>query len=112
MIDFIDGVLEPALWFWADWSLGWGLLVLLVGGWLLLERLRRTAVPIQGAPSQLFQACRAQLALRRRATLASHELVCSPLTLGLYHPMILVPPTWTELPEQAQRGSLLHELAH
>ncbi len=95
------------------WMLGAGLLFARrVGGWLFLERLRRTAVPVQGAPSQLCQACRAQLALRRRATLASHELVRSPLTLGPYRPMILVPPTWTELPEQAQRGSLLHELAH
>ena len=39
-------------------------------------------------------------------------MVGSPLTLGLYRPMILVPPSWTESPEHVQRGSLLHELAH
>jgi beta-lactamase regulating signal transducer with metallopeptidase domain/HEAT repeat protein/protein involved in polysaccharide export with SLBB domain len=81
-------------------------------GWLLLGRMRRTAFPLQGASSQIFQACRAQLALRRQATLASHAAVCSPVTLGLYRPVILVPPSWSELPEQTQRASLLHELAH
>jgi beta-lactamase regulating signal transducer with metallopeptidase domain/protein involved in polysaccharide export with SLBB domain len=95
------------------WTLGVGFLFARrLGGWLILERLRRTAIPIQGAPSQLLQECRAQLALGRRAALASHPAVRSPITLGLHRPMILVPPNWTELPEPAQRGSLLHELAH
>jgi beta-lactamase regulating signal transducer with metallopeptidase domain len=95
------------------WACGVGiLLVRRTGGWLLLERLRRTAVPVQATPSQVFQACRAELALRRRVVLASHPMVGSPLTLGLYRPMILVPPSWMESPEQVQRASLLHELAH
>ena len=81
-------------------------------GWLFLERLRRTAVPVQGMPSQVFQTCQTQLALRRPVTLASHVAVGSPLTIGLYRPLILVPPSWMELPEATQRGSLLHELAH
>src|SRR5262249_53726754 len=81
-------------------------------GWLFLARLRRTAVPVQGAPWQVFQACRAQFALRRPATLASHPAAGSPLTIGLYHPLILVPPSWMDLPEATQRASLLHELAH
>src|SRR5207248_2181731 len=63
-------------------------------GWLFLERLRRTAVPVQGMPSQVFQTCQTQLALRRPVTLASHVAVGSPLTIGLYRPLILVPPSW------------------
>lgn len=95
------------------WILGAGLLFARrLGGWLLLERMRRTAVPIQGQAFQVFQSCAAQLALRRSATLASHGAVHSPITLGLHRPMILVPLSWPELPEHVQRASLLHELAH
>lgn len=95
------------------WVLGAGLLFARwLGGWLLLERLRRTAMRVDGTPAQVFQACRTRLAVRRQATLASHPAVHSPFTLGLYRPTILVPPSWKELPEQVQRGSLLHECAH
>lgn len=83
-----------------------------IGGWILLERTRRTAAPVEGIPLQLFQDCRTQLGVRRPVTLATHPMVHSPLTLGLHRPRILVPPTWPELSVQVQRGSLLHELAH
>src|SRR2546425_6989262 len=43
MIDFIDGVLEPALWFLADWSLRWALLIVLLAAWLIIVRPRRSA---------------------------------------------------------------------
>src|SRR5207245_11467889 len=76
------------------------------------EGLRRTAVPVQGNAFQVFQACAARLASRRKASFASHAAVCSPIMLGLHRPIILVPPSWSELPEHAQRASLLHELAH
>jgi beta-lactamase regulating signal transducer with metallopeptidase domain/HEAT repeat protein/protein involved in polysaccharide export with SLBB domain len=92
-----------------------GVLVLLlrwVGGWLLLRRLRRDAVTVHGAPATLFAACRAELGLRRRVRLATHPLVRSPLTCGLWRPAVLVPTGWPDLPEPAQRGTLLHELAH
>jgi HEAT repeat protein/beta-lactamase regulating signal transducer with metallopeptidase domain len=92
-----------------------GVLVLLarrVGGWLLLERLRRSAGPVGAGLAQLFETCRTELRLRRRATLATHPLVGSPVTLGLLRPTVLVPPTWPDLPAHVQRGGLLHELAH
>jgi HEAT repeat protein len=92
-----------------------GMLVLILrrlGGWLLLERMRRTALAVQGAPADVFLACRKELGLRRPATLATHPRVRSPITLGLLHPTILVPANWPDLPESTQRGSLLHELAH
>jgi beta-lactamase regulating signal transducer with metallopeptidase domain len=95
------------------WILGVSIQLLRrAGGWLILKRMRRNAVPVQGASLGVFQTCRAQLALRRQVTLAAHSSIRSPVTLGLHRPMILVPPSWTELPEQARRGSLLHELAH
>jgi beta-lactamase regulating signal transducer with metallopeptidase domain/HEAT repeat protein len=88
------------------------LVVRCLGGWFLLERLRRTAVPLDGSAVEVFTACRAELGMRRRVTLAAHPLIRSPLTLGLGRPTILVSPSWSELPPQDQRGSLLHELAH
>jgi HEAT repeat protein/beta-lactamase regulating signal transducer with metallopeptidase domain len=92
-----------------------GVLVLLarwVGGCLVLRRLRREAVTVQGASARLFESCRAELGVRRRARLATHPLVRSPLTCGLWRPTVLVPPGWLDLPEPARRGTLLHELAH
>jgi HEAT repeat protein/beta-lactamase regulating signal transducer with metallopeptidase domain/protein involved in polysaccharide export with SLBB domain len=83
-----------------------------LGGWLFLERLRRQAIPVPATALGLFESCRAEMGLRRRAVLAVHPQVGSPLTLGLFCPAILVPPTWANLPEHAQRGALLHELAH
>src|SRR5207245_1730897 len=95
------------------WLLGVAILLARrLGGWLLLERMRRTALPVQGNSLQVLQACVARLALRRKAILAAHATVCSPITLGLHRPMILVPPSWSDLPEPVQRASLLHELAH
>jgi HEAT repeat protein/beta-lactamase regulating signal transducer with metallopeptidase domain len=98
-------------------ALLWGagvvlLLVRLVGGWLLLTRLRRTAVLLDGAAAELLAACRTQLGLRRPVALAVHAAVGSPVTLGLFRSTVLVPPDWPGLEEPTRRGSLLHELAH
>jgi HEAT repeat protein/beta-lactamase regulating signal transducer with metallopeptidase domain/protein involved in polysaccharide export with SLBB domain len=92
-----------------------GVLVLLVrcaAGWFFLERLRRHAKPVTPAAAALFESCRAEAGLRRRAALATHPDVGSPVTLGLFRPSVVVPPAWAELPEPAQRAALLHELAH
>ncbi len=83
-----------------------------VGGWLLLERMRRAAIPLAGAAVKVFETSRADLGLRRPVSLAAHPMIRSPITLGLFRPAILVPPSWPELPFHVQRGSLLHELAH
>jgi beta-lactamase regulating signal transducer with metallopeptidase domain len=82
------------------------------GGWLFLRRLVRSAEPVQGPCAALFAACKAELGLRRRATLATHAQVRSPITLGLFRPIVLVPAGWADLAAPMQRGALLHELAH
>src|SRR5207237_10109294 len=43
MIDFIDRLLEPVLWFLAEWSLRWALLIVLLAAWLIIVRPRRSA---------------------------------------------------------------------
>jgi beta-lactamase regulating signal transducer with metallopeptidase domain len=88
------------------------LLVRLLGGWLLLWRLRRSAVQLDGADAELLMACRTLLGLRRPVTLAVHGEVGSPITLGLLRATVLVPPDWPDLEEPTRRGTLLHELAH
>jgi HEAT repeat protein/beta-lactamase regulating signal transducer with metallopeptidase domain len=81
-------------------------------GWLLLKRIQQAAVPVEGAPAQLFEACCGELRVRRRVTFAMHPAVRSPITAGLLQPAILVPVTWPALPEGVQRGGILHELGH
>ena len=44
MTHFIDAILEPALWFAADWSLRWAALIVLVALALWMLRPRRTAL--------------------------------------------------------------------
>jgi hypothetical protein len=81
-------------------------------GWLYLRRLARSAEPVQGPCAELFAACQAELGLRNRATAATHPHVRSPITLGLFRPLVLVPAGWAEQPAPMQRAGLLHELAH
>lgn len=88
------------------------LLARLAVGFLVLGRLRRTALPAPEDSLRLLAECRAALGLGRPVRLAVHPCVHSPITLGLFRPTILVPPAWSALPEAARRGSLLHELAH
>jgi beta-lactamase regulating signal transducer with metallopeptidase domain/HEAT repeat protein len=96
-----------------SWLAGVALMLARLGiGFLVLGRLRRTAVPASEESLRLLAVCRAELGLGRRVCLAVHARVHSPITLGLFHPIIVVPPAWSELPEAARRGSLLHELAH
>jgi len=98
-------------------ALGWsaGAVVLLLrwgcGCWFL-RRLRRTSVEIQGPAADVFIACRAELGVRNTVRLAAHPLIRSPVLLGFFRPLILVPLDWPQLPADVQRGALLHELAH
>jgi beta-lactamase regulating signal transducer with metallopeptidase domain/HEAT repeat protein len=81
-------------------------------GWLFLTRLRRSAALVTGDSAELFDLCREQLHLRCRVSLASHLAIGSPVTFGLWRPIVLVPLFWLDLPHAVQRAGLLHELAH
>ncbi len=94
---------------------GLGVLILLIrwlGGEWFLWRLRREAVDVQGSAMEMFAACRGELDVRGRVRLAAHPRVRSPVLLGLFRLLILVPPDWPQLPVDVQRAALLHELAH
>ncbi len=52
MIDFIDRVLAPWLWLFADWSLRWAMLIVVLVVWLLVVRPRRSATRYAAARGQ------------------------------------------------------------
>ncbi len=84
----------------------------LVLGSLWLARLRREATPAGPAALALLQHCREELGVTRRAGLVTHPAVTSPVLLGGWRPCIVLPPDWEDLPADARRVSLLHELTH
>ena len=96
------------------WLIG-SLVVLarLAVGWWSLSRLRRAASPLVGPSRATFdQARRAAVPSRRRIEAATHPAVGSPIALGGWSPVILLPTTWDTWTEADQRAALLHELAH
>jgi protocatechuate 3,4-dioxygenase beta subunit len=88
------------------------LLARLGGGWLLLGRLRAGAEAVDERSALLFEECRRSVRLTRPIALAVHPGVGSPVVMGGWRPLILVPPDWQNWPEPHRRACLLHELAH
>ncbi len=92
-----------------------GVLIFLVrwiAGSLFLRRLRDTAIDVDAATTELFQACKRELLVSRRVRLAVHHGVASPVLIDPRGLAILLPASWAQLPPALQRASLLHELAH
>jgi beta-lactamase regulating signal transducer with metallopeptidase domain len=98
-------------------ALGWTTgaayhLARLAAGWLVLARLRRTAVPVDADQAAILADALRSLGLRRRVGLAMHPTISSPVTLGGFRPLVLVPADWPGWPEPRRRAALLHELSH
>jgi BlaR1 peptidase M56 len=84
----------------------------LIGGRVVLSRLRRSALEVDEASLRLLDDCRNALGLSRLAALASHPAVGTPVALGGWRPLILVPLDWNTWPNSQKRACLLHELTH
>ncbi|MFI5455562.1 MAG: carboxypeptidase regulatory-like domain-containing protein [Isosphaerales bacterium] len=84
----------------------------LLGGRLLLAKLRAHAVPGGEASDRLLDECRRALRLSRPVALAAHPAVASPVAIGGRRALVLVPPDWDGWPESHRRDCLLHELTH
>jgi beta-lactamase regulating signal transducer with metallopeptidase domain/protocatechuate 3,4-dioxygenase beta subunit len=84
----------------------------LIGGMLLLARLRHEAGEVDERSRRLLDDCTRAIPLSRRVDLAAHPMVGSPLTLGGLRPAILVPLDWVSWTDADRRICLLHELAH
>lgn len=101
----------PAL---ALWALG-GLLVVapLILGVLHSVLLGVRAARVTDASwTGLLHELRGRLQLRRRVTLLESQRPVIPMTWGVVRPVVLVPETAQQWPEQLRRFVLLHELAH
>jgi beta-lactamase regulating signal transducer with metallopeptidase domain len=101
-------------WMVSLWVLGCTLMAMRLGsGWLLASGWRRRS----GIPPEPWTASLVDLARRMRmqktVRLLSSHLVDSPMTLGLWRPVILVPASlFTGMAPELLEALLAHELAH
>lgn len=71
----------------------------------------RTAVPVtDNRLLAVLQACRQETRVRITPTLYASSFIASPLLLGVFHPVIVVPDC--RLTDSDLRYALLHELTH
>jgi beta-lactamase regulating signal transducer with metallopeptidase domain len=105
---------------WEFWLVGaWlagitGLSLRMLGGWLLLERLRRReTVPLTAALRQRCRALQRHLALSRSVQFAASTLTAVPVVVGWFRPIVLLPLSSLSGLSPAQLDAvILHELAH
>jgi HEAT repeat protein len=83
-----------------------------LGGWLWLRRLLQEARPVASPLAELFAACRRELGLRRHVRLLCHRDVRSPVSLGPWRAVVVVPVDLAEQDDGLVRACLLHELEH
>jgi beta-lactamase regulating signal transducer with metallopeptidase domain/peptidoglycan/xylan/chitin deacetylase (PgdA/CDA1 family) len=85
----------------------------LVGGWLLLLRLRRSAVPVNAGLEELLARVARRVRVARAVRLCRSALVEVPTVIGHLRPIILIPASViTGLTPQQLEAVLAHELAH
>jgi uncharacterized protein (TIGR03435 family) len=97
------------------WLTGASLLSLrLLGGWLMAARLRWIgARPAPLAWSQTVERLRQQLGVLRSVSLQVSAMVQSPVVIGAWRPLILVPVGMLAgMPAAQVEALLIHELAH
>ena len=107
------------LWTWSTWSLliwGAGALFLLASRgigllqvWRIKGRAKRIREPSWRA---LVAQLAAELGLGRRVTLLASDRSISPMSWGVWRPVILLPAAREEWSDPCRRVVLLHELAH
>jgi len=102
-------------WTWEEWTIaglatGAGFRALwLVLGLLRLRRYRRTAKPIWPLPPAFVAA---QCHVGTPAAMFVSKEIEGPVTFGFIDPLVLVPASTLDLPVDAQRAVLVHELLH
>jgi beta-lactamase regulating signal transducer with metallopeptidase domain len=91
-----------------------GLSLRLIGGWIVLERLRRRATrPLPAALEDRCRRLRQRLGLARRVRFMQSSLVAVPVVIGWLRPVVLIPAAALTGLSPAQIDQIiLHELAH
>jgi HEAT repeat protein/beta-lactamase regulating signal transducer with metallopeptidase domain len=96
------------------WVLGAGLLLARLGAGIVAgigEVLRAKELSDDEWSDLLDRAC-ARLGVRGEVSLRRSEVHCLPMTLGLFHPTILLPDSARSYGAHRRWAVLLHELAH
>jgi beta-lactamase regulating signal transducer with metallopeptidase domain len=83
------------------------------GAWLTIGVLQLRRLRMRGAPAVLDDDVEAlKRVLAPHAELRWDEHIDQPLTFGLRRPIVLLPRRLTDLPPDAQRAVVCHELVH
>jgi beta-lactamase regulating signal transducer with metallopeptidase domain len=78
-----------------------------------IRKIKKAAFPAGPELTGLFARLRADLAVRRRVDLKLCPVPASPVALGFFHPVILLPEEYATSPEAPGTEQILrHELAH
>jgi len=86
---------------------------LLFGGLYQIRKIKKAALPAGPELTGLFARLRADLDVRRRVDLKLCPVPASPVALGFFHPVILLPEEFATSPEAPGTEQILrHELAH
>ncbi len=101
-------------WVASAWAVGTAFMALrLTGGFFTARDWRRQSEPAPSAWEAHLQALAEGMALRGRVALRVSARLASPIAMGLWRPVVLVPLAFfTELPEPYIEALLAHELAH
>ena len=85
----------------------------LVGGWLLVMRLRKSAMPVAAHLEEILSRLSGRMRVSRAVRLCVSALVETPAVVGHLRPLILVPASAiTGLTPEQLEAVLAHELAH
>ena len=90
-----------------------GLSLRWLGGWVLLERLRREAEPLSHELAARCRQLARHIGLKQKVEFAQSALAAVPVVVGWLRPIVLVPlSTLTSLTPSQLDSVILHELAH
>jgi len=80
---------------------------------VLLKRLLYRCVRLDDAKwNELLSSCSQPLGLRLQVTLLNHQTAHSPVSAGVWHPVVILPNNAESWNSDHRRLVLLHELAH
>ena len=114
MPDWLLGLQAQQPAFVTAWSLGVGLMTARLGlGLIWVQRLGRSASPAPAVWQARLDALALRLGLRRRVLLKLLPALDSPLTIGCWRPVVLLPMALLSgMPLHLLEALIAHELAH
>jgi len=101
-------------WIYLAWMMGvTGLTLRLVGGWLLVYRIKCLADPVHNGLRERVESLRQNLGIRHQVQVLRSALVRVPMVVGWFKPVVLIPGSLvTGIPAAELEALLAHELSH